>query len=158
MAFELTSENQVNFRPALRYDAESVKLVGHFRDEISAYRARRKWMQAFNEFFMLDRNRDYSIGVKSSCSNGKQFFELECCFKSACGRYAFWRLINRQAPEVEHQLGLRSNRPTKQDERLLSAILGKEIKKSPSWVITCKPKEKTFRSFLSAALRKFSCW
>ena len=33
-----------------------------------------------------------------------KYFVLNCYFTSACGRYAFWRLINNQAPEAESKL------------------------------------------------------
>ena len=45
-------------RSELAYDAEAVSLIGSFGDELSAYRARKTWMDVFTNFFLLERERD----------------------------------------------------------------------------------------------------
>ena len=90
-------------KPGLIYDADTVTLVGKYTDELSAHRARRQWVDLLNSYFLLERDRDYEMFVTSSLE--ESYFVLNCCFISACGRYAFWRLINHQAPEAEERLG-----------------------------------------------------
>lgn len=93
-------------KAGLIYDAETVTLLGKYNDELSAYRARKKWVEVLNSYFLLERDRDYEMFVESDLS--ESYFVVNCCFSSACGRYAFWRLINHQAPEAEHRLGCAS--------------------------------------------------
>lgn len=97
------------FKEGLIYDADSVILAGKYSDELSAHRARKQWHGVLNSFFLLDEERDYELWIKSEPS--QRYFVVHCCFTSACGRYAFWRLVNQQAPEAEARLGesLRNN-------------------------------------------------
>ena len=91
------------YKPGLVYDAEAVSLLGKYTDELSAHRGKRQWMETLGNYFLLERDRDYELFVDSSLSD--KSFVVCCEFNSACGRYAFWRLINQQAPEAEQQLG-----------------------------------------------------
>jgi hypothetical protein len=84
----------------VRFDSERISLEGHYSDELSAYRARRNWIEAFENSFLLDIGHDYNLSTSSNLEEGK--FVLKCDFMSACGRYAFWRLINNQAPDVQY--------------------------------------------------------
>lgn len=88
--------------PSIVYDTSNVSLISRFVDEISAYRARKQWVAVFHDHFLLDTERDYEITVCPS--TGGEEYILSCLFSSACGRYAFWRLINHQAPEAEAAL------------------------------------------------------
>ena len=97
-------------KPGLIYDADGVSLLGKYNDELSAHRAKRQWIEVLNSYFLLERDRDYEMFVESSLDD--DYFVLNCCFCSACGRYAFWRLINHQAPEAEERLGCASQ-PTR---------------------------------------------
>lgn len=90
-------------REGLIYDADSVVLAGKYGDELSAHRARKHWVEVLNNYFLLEQERDYEIWVTSSLQ--ENYFVISCCFVSACGRYAFWRLVNQQAPEAEAKLG-----------------------------------------------------
>ncbi len=91
-------------KTGLIFDADAVTLLGKYSDELSAHRAKKKWIEVFNTYFLLDSERDYEMQVHSSLSD--MSFVIHCSFTSACGRYAFWRLINHQAPEAEAKLGL----------------------------------------------------
>lgn len=91
------------FKEGLIYDADSVILAGKYSDELSAHRARRQWRNILNSYFLLDDERDYELWIRSEATQG--YFVVHCCFVSACGRYAFWRLVNQQAPEAEAKLG-----------------------------------------------------
>jgi hypothetical protein len=87
----------------LTYDADSVMLIGKYNDELSAHRGKKQWVEVLNSYFLLEPDRDYEMWVTSSAGDG--YFAISCCFLSACGRYAFWRLVNQQAPEAEAKLG-----------------------------------------------------
>lgn len=84
----------------VRFDPENVTLKGNYRDELSAYRAKQIWNEALESHFLLDFGQDFALTVTSHSEEGR--FELSCDFKSACARYAFWRLTNHQAPEVQY--------------------------------------------------------
>lgn len=114
MSLETKTIDQLGFdldraKPGLLYDADHVTLVGKFTDELSTYRARKLWTEVLNNYFLLEPDRDFEL--KPYCSIDDNRFALSCTFCSACGRYAFWRLINRQAPEAEQKLGGLGERP-----------------------------------------------
>ncbi len=131
----------VHFKPALRtnldldraklgliYDAEGITLFGKFTDELSAHRARREWQMIFSSHFLLERERDYDLHVFTSLEDNQ--FVLSCSFVSACGRYAFWRLVNRQAPEAELKLNGNRDRVQKSAKSFLGAGWGTESKET----------------------------
>ena len=60
------------------------------------------WQAILASHFLLEPDRDYEL--RTHCSLDDEQFVLSCSFLSACGRYAFWRLVNRQAPEAEQKL------------------------------------------------------
>ncbi len=92
----------VKSRRGLIFDAEGVNLTGQFNDELGVYRARKLWIQTLNNYFLLERERDYDMEIAADTEHGA--WKLNCTFNSACGRYAFWRLVNHQAPEAELRL------------------------------------------------------
>ncbi len=89
-------------KAALVFDADTITLTGKFVDELSAYRARKEWHTALSSHFLLEKGRDFDSKV--TVSTDGEVYTLKCSFSSACGRYAFWRLVNHQAPEVEEKL------------------------------------------------------
>ena len=128
---EAISNGFADCRPGLIYDADSVTLVGKFGDELSAYRAKRKWLEILSAYFLLEPERDYDVWVTANIDTSS--YLLGCTFVSACGRYAFWRLINHQAPEAETRLGEGiSSNPAR---RLLSRTKDGEEKRS-AWVFS----------------------
>ncbi len=86
----------------LWYDAERLILEGAYLDEITAYRARRRWIQTFEMNFLLEGDHDFRLKVIFE-DESHRFF-VRCTFLTACGRYAFWRLTHHQAPEVQFML------------------------------------------------------
>ncbi|MBP9838511.1 MAG: hypothetical protein KBC84_07330 [Proteobacteria bacterium] len=103
--FEKTEFQNVDInkaKPGLIYDAEGITLLGKYSDEIATYRAKKVWKEILGSHFLLEDKKDYEI--RAYCSIEHNQFIISCCFTSACGRYAFWRLINRQAPEAEQKL------------------------------------------------------
>ncbi len=82
------------------FDPESLSLHGFYKDQLSAYRARNIWIETLQDCFLLDRDHDFKIEIQSEIP--KTLFTVRCDFLSACARYAFWRLTNHQAPEVQY--------------------------------------------------------
>lgn len=83
----------------LWYDPDRLIIEGIYCDELTAYRARRRWIEALKVHFLLDDGEDFSLKVKLLRSN--RHFKVQCNFLTACGRYAFWRLTHHQALEVQ---------------------------------------------------------
>ena len=86
----------------LWYDSERLMLEGIYLDEVTAYRARKGWIEAFEVNFLLEDRNDFVVRVYSQQEIGR--FCVKCEFASACGRYAFWRLTHHQATEVQFLL------------------------------------------------------
>ncbi|MCB0334200.1 MAG: hypothetical protein KDD55_11910 [Bdellovibrionales bacterium] len=89
-------------QPDVCYDPEKITLEGRYSDELSAYRAKRNWQETFETYFLLDEGDDFELNVIRD--QGAHNILLTCCFFSACGRYAFWRLTNDQAPEAQYRI------------------------------------------------------
>jgi hypothetical protein len=106
-------------KPGLVFDADNIALVGKFTDEISAYRARRSWIDVTKNYFLLESKRDFEMTIRYS-EDG--LYVVSCAFHSACGRYAFWRLVNRQAPEAEAKLYTPNMLNTKSARFLLGSL------------------------------------
>lgn len=86
----------------LWYDADRLVLEGLYLDEITAYRARKRWIKTLESNFLLEEQHDFRIKVRVVADAGR--YRVRCDFISACGRYAFWRLTHHQAPEVQYML------------------------------------------------------
>lgn len=86
----------------LWYDSDRLTLSGVYLDEVTAYRARKRWIEALEINFLLEERHDFCIKVRPS--RGGKLFKVRCDFQTACGRYAFWRLTHHQAPEVQFLL------------------------------------------------------
>ncbi len=84
------------------FDPEEIKLIGWYRDEMSAHRARKIWQSTLHDHFLLESDHDYQLQVSRQSEHG--LFQLCCHFVTACARYAFWRITNSQAPEVQYVL------------------------------------------------------
>lgn len=95
---ELT--NEICSIEGVQFDPESVSLVGLYKDELSLHRARKNWREVLESNFLLEPDYDYQISHLKNTE--KLSFLLRCTFLTACGRYAFWRLTNDQAPEAQY--------------------------------------------------------
>jgi hypothetical protein len=82
------------------FDPDKTMLLGWYRDEISAYRAKKIWTAALHENFLLEPKHDFSYEI--GFDEEIQAHSLRCNFLTACARYAFWRITNAQAPEVQY--------------------------------------------------------
>jgi hypothetical protein len=89
-------------RSGVCFDPSNATLQGVYSDEISAHRAKRLWCNTLELHFLLDTDIDFEVTVKRSEIEGVIQFQLICSFKTACARYAFWRLTNHQAPEAQY--------------------------------------------------------
>lgn len=95
---ELTRE--ISFPGNILFDSNRLQLLGNYADQLSAYRAKKVWKQTLETCFLLDRDQDFVLVMRSDLGSGS--FILSCEFVSACARYAFWRLTNHQAPEAQY--------------------------------------------------------
>ena len=93
------SKEETELKPGVCFDPEEALLEGVYEDELSAHRAKRGWTKALETNFLLDIDHDFYLKVKSANS---QHHVLICEFKTACGRYAFWRLTHNQAPDTQY--------------------------------------------------------
>lgn len=93
---ELTRE----FDDGVKFDLDAVSLFGIYRDELSLFRAKRNWCEILESNFLLEPGYDYNLNKVSA--EDRSNFVLHCSFLTACGRYAFWRLTNDQAPEAQY--------------------------------------------------------
>lgn len=101
----------------LWYDAERLVLEGFYGDEVTAFRAKKRWIEVLESNFLLERGIDFSVAVADErvpvtpmlggcmgepSETGTEFrYSVRCDFLSACGRYAFWRITHHQAPQVQ---------------------------------------------------------
>ena len=106
------------YKNGLIFDAEGVCLFGKYENELMAWRAKKEWIEVLHDYFLLEPERDYSIKVVSDIDT--LTFCVKSNFSSACGRYAFWRLINHQAPEAEKKLGGEITAQTKNESEDLT--------------------------------------
>lgn len=116
----------------LTFDSGAALLIATYNNEISAYRAKREWKAVLNAYFLLDAERDYEMWVtpveEEPCT-----FLLTCMFQSACGRYAFWRIINDQSPEAEDKMAIRSETYAKNPARWFQPKKSKQSSKQDHW-------------------------
>jgi hypothetical protein len=83
----------------VRFDPETSALAGVYTDELAVHRAKRGWRNVLEANFILEMGHDFSIDiVKDPASNR---YLMRCEFTSACGKSAFWRITNHQAPETQ---------------------------------------------------------
>jgi hypothetical protein len=94
--------NSVSLEKGIWFDPDRIMLEGSYTDQVTAYRARRRWIKTFETNFLLEGQHDFKVQVTQDAEN--ETFRLRCDFLTACGRYAFWRLTHNQAPEVQHLL------------------------------------------------------
>lgn len=84
------------------FDSEAAALEGTYGDELSAFRARKVWIDILESNFLLEKEHDFKTDIVGDIEKGS--YVLRCMFSTACGRYAFWRLTNSQAPEAQYTI------------------------------------------------------
>ena len=95
---ELT--NELDSSTCVSFDAETASFDGIYGDELSVFRARKIWKQTLESNFLLEEKSDFTLKIVTNLREGR--FMLKCDFLTACGRYAFWRVTNHQAPEAQY--------------------------------------------------------
>jgi hypothetical protein len=93
-----TKEDYLNSPAGVCFDPDNVTLEGVYADELSTFRARKCWVEALENHFLLEVEHDFLLLVERKGDE----FQLRCEFLTACARYAFWRLTNNQAPEAQY--------------------------------------------------------
>lgn len=117
---ESSTINNLTTSRGLWYDAERLILEGFYGDEVTAFRAKKRWIEVLESNFLLERGIDFSVVVadepssvtgvsggrmrESSDGRADYCYSVRCDFLSACGRYAFWRITHHQAPQVQYLL------------------------------------------------------
>ncbi len=84
------------------FEPNHALLVGVYKDELSAYRARKEWLATLHEGFLLEAGEDLTLTIAPT--PGGEWFILSCTFVSATARYAFWRITRGQAPEEQYRI------------------------------------------------------
>ncbi len=160
MVFRKENSQSVVDENVVTYDTDKVSILGEFDNEMAAYRTRKEWVQILANYFLVERDRDYSLNIEALKNDKKNQtrFKLECSFSSACGKYAFWRLINNQAPEAEKLIGIKQQRKENL-ENLFHSIWHKEniLDLDDSWILDELDKDKSWcPNFLSSAFKKIN--
>ncbi len=101
-SYQWPEASEPSYSIGVCFDAEHIVLHGTYTDELSAHRARKAWAEILEYHFLLENGRDFAYRLTPDYEH--MLFTLECEFLSACGRYAFWRLTNHQAPEAQYQI------------------------------------------------------
>lgn len=109
MQYDTSSADQTSPNPVtieiengLTYNADQVSIEGAYSDEISLQRVKKTWCTILETDFLLIPKTDFQFQKVQNPNTGN--FGIKCVFTSACGRYAFWRLLNEQVPEVQFLL------------------------------------------------------
>jgi len=141
----------------LTFDSGSALIIATYNNEISAYRAKREWQSILNTYFLLDAERDYEMWV-TAVEESEHTFLLTCMFSSACGRYAFWRVINDQSPEAEDKMALNTDTYVKHPARWFQSKRAKSTNKQMELEISegdaqLPESSKTFVDYLMAFLK-----
>lgn len=87
--------------PRLTFSQNEMSLSMQFVDEISAYRARRKWIELLKVQLLVDHEEDFQISIKKESDS---IWNMHCEFTSSCGRYAFWRIMNKKDSKITNEL------------------------------------------------------
>ncbi|MCB0311375.1 MAG: hypothetical protein KDD42_09070 [Bdellovibrionales bacterium] len=117
---------------AVYFDGERVRLEGSYSDQLSAYRAKKVWLETLSLYFLLEEEQDVEVQVDSRLSESR--YLLSCDFLSACARYAFWRITNHQTPEVQYLIETAHipQSESRRDDFLLASDLKPIGQKNPS--------------------------
>lgn len=142
------------------FDPDAICLMGIYSNELSVFRARRRWTDILESSFSLKIKDDFLLETISELDSGE--FRLMCRFNSPCGRYAFWRLTNAQAPEAQYEIETAHipDCPSKNIEMVLAPDL-QSILDTPlvirglSTQPNLEPKKKGLVSSLRNFLRRF---
>ena len=94
-------------KPRLKHTEDLSALSSTFDAEFTAFSVRRLWINLFQKYFSLEKDKDYNLYVNKESLGHNEMYELNCEFISPNGKYAFWKLLNKKALQAEIELGLR---------------------------------------------------
>jgi hypothetical protein len=94
--------DETSLQEGISFNPSDMRLIGIYADQLSAYRAKKVWINEFEEKFLLEFAYDYTLKVAADHQQKK--YLIECEFLSSCGKYAFWRLIHNQALDVQEAI------------------------------------------------------
>ena len=80
---------------------DSSSIHGSYPDILSAYRAKKAWVETLRFNFGLSEGTDINLDVTKT---GFKTFVLNLGFVSSNAKYAFWKITNNQEPEVQYTL------------------------------------------------------
>lgn len=83
----------------VRFDPETSALAGVYTDELAVHRAKRGWRSVLETNFVLELGHDFTLEIVEDPTTGR--YLMRCEFISGCGKSAFWRITNHQAPETQ---------------------------------------------------------
>jgi hypothetical protein len=92
----------IEIENGLTYNPDQISIEGAYPDELSVQRVKKTWCTILETDFLLIPKTDFEFNKEQNTD--AENFTIKCRFTSACGRYAFWRLLNEQAPEVQFLL------------------------------------------------------
>ena len=136
------------------FDPETLSLHGFYKDQLSAYRARKIWLDTLESCFLLDQGHDYNISVISDLAT--ETFSLKCEFQTACARYAFWRLTTHQAPEAQYLIET-AHLPdcdSHRDDMVAASDLRSLLEEDGQLTLPPRTRKDSFASTLRSALRR----
>lgn len=141
------------------FDPEELTLIGFYKDELSSARARKIWAETLEDHFLLEP--EYDFDILNSRNPEEHSFSIQCSFRTACARYAFWRLTNSQAPEAQYLIET-AHIPqceSRQDDILRAPDLRSVRDGEPLISQGCefyKPKSSPFRRFVEKLVERFT--
>lgn len=96
---QLPQIKEIPYFEGVCFDPDTDTIHGNYADEISAYRAKKAWLEAFRFNFSLKGEQDLVLAIETTEMNS---FVLSCRFFSSTAKYAFWKITNNQSPEVQY--------------------------------------------------------
>jgi hypothetical protein len=92
----------IEIEDGLVYKPDHSSFEGTYPDELCVQRVKKTWCTILETDFLLIPRTDFVLKKEFDPTSAR--YHMSCSFTSACGRYAFWRLLNEQAPEVQFLL------------------------------------------------------
>ncbi len=97
---QLPQIKEIPYFEGVCFDPDTDTIHGNYPDEISAYRAKKAWLEALKfNFSLKGGDQDLVVAIEVTEMNS---FVLSCRFYSATAKYAFWKITNNQSPEVQY--------------------------------------------------------
>ncbi len=96
---QLPHIKEIPYFEGVCFDPDTDTIHGNYVDELSAYRAKKAWLEALKFNFSLKADSDLIVAIETTEMNS---FVLSCRFYSSTAKYAFWKITNNQSPEAQY--------------------------------------------------------